>query len=87
MYQETYTQNNIYSNLKDNIATLTLLPLILIYLRQTSIMLTEKESKVRESMYIMGMKGKNYYFSWFMRYFIVLACIHLICSVIIARAL
>ena len=87
MYQESYTQNNIYTNLKDNIAILTLLPLILIYLRQTSIMLTEKETKVRESMYIMGMKGKNYYFSWFMRYFIVLVCIHLICSVIIARVL
>ena len=66
---------------------LTLLPLILIYLRQTSIMLTEKETKVRESMYIMGMKGKNYYFSWFMRYFIVLLCIHLICSIIVVRNL
>ena len=38
-------------------------------------------------MYIMGMKGGKYYFSWFMRYFIVLAVIHLICSVIFVRTL
>ena len=38
-------------------------------------------------MYIMGMKGINYYFSWFMRYFIVLVVIHLICSIIFVRAL
>ena len=38
-------------------------------------------------MYIMGMKGINYYFSWFMRYFIVLFCIHLLCSIILARVL
>lgn len=42
IYQQAYTQDNIYTNLADNIAVLTLLPLILIYLRQTSIMLTEK---------------------------------------------
>ena len=35
----------------------------------------------------MGMKGKNYYFSWFMRYFIVLVVIHLLCSIIMVRTL
>lgn len=38
-------------------------------------------------MYIMGMKGFNYFFSWFARYFIVYLVIHLICSVIITRQL
>lgn len=40
IYQEAYTQDNLYQNLGANIGTLTLLPLILIYLRQTSSMLT-----------------------------------------------
>ena len=35
----------------------------------------------------MGMKGSKYYFSWFMRYFIVLFVIHLLSSVILARTL
>lgn len=43
VYQETYTQDNIYQDLASNIGIITLLPLLLIYLRQTSIMLTEKE--------------------------------------------
>ena len=38
-------------------------------------------------MYIMGMKRSNYYFSWFMRYFIVLFITHLICTVIFVRTL
>ena len=41
-YQEAFILDNIYENLSDNISFLTLLPLLLIYLRQTSIMLTEK---------------------------------------------
>lgn len=45
------------------------------------------QSKVRESMYIMGMRGFYYYFTWFIRYFAVFLVIHLICSVIIARTL
>ena len=50
-------------------------------------MLYEKESKIRESMYIMGMKGSKYYFSWFMRYFIVMFVTHLLCSIIFVRTL
>ena len=38
-------------------------------------------------MYIMGMKGFNYYFSWFCRYFIVFAILHLIGAAIISRQL
>ena len=38
-------------------------------------------------MYIMGMKGINYYFSWFMRYFIVLFVLHFICAIIFVRTL
>jgi ATP-binding cassette subfamily A (ABC1) protein 3 len=35
-------------------------------------------------MYIMGMKGFNYYFSWFCRYFFVFLVVHLISSSLIA---
>jgi hypothetical protein len=45
LYQQAFILDNIFTDLGDNIGTLVLLPLILIYLRQTSIMLTEKEVK------------------------------------------
>jgi ATP-binding cassette, subfamily A (ABC1), member 3 len=38
-------------------------------------------------MYIMGMRGSSYYFSWFIRYFVVMVVIHLICTIIIVRTL
>ncbi len=38
-------------------------------------------------MYIMGMKGFNYYFSWFCRYFIVYFIVNIICSAIIVSQL
>lgn len=42
MYQENYILDNIYSNLGGTIGIIALLPLLLIYLRQTSSMLSEK---------------------------------------------
>jgi|688.fasta_scaffold2574651_1 hypothetical protein len=42
MYQEKYVLDNIYANLGTTIGIITLLPLLLIYLRQTSSMLSEK---------------------------------------------
>jgi len=50
-------------------------------------MLQEKETKVRESMSIMGMKIRNYYFTWFVRYYSIYVILHLICSAIISRQL
>lgn len=38
-------------------------------------------------MSIMGMKMSHYYFTWFIRYFVVMVIVHLICSIIIARTL
>ena len=38
-------------------------------------------------MYIMGMKGINYYFSWFCRYFFVFLALHLFGSAIIVSQL
>jgi hypothetical protein len=41
------------------------------------------QTKIRESMSIMGMKLSSYYFSWFVRFFAVYLVLHLICSGII----
>jgi ATP-binding cassette subfamily A (ABC1) protein 3 len=38
-------------------------------------------------MSIMGMKIRNYYFSWFVRYYAVYVALHLICAVIIVGVL
>jgi ATP-binding cassette subfamily A (ABC1) protein 3 len=38
-------------------------------------------------MYIMGMKGINYYFSWFCRYFFVFLVLHLLGSAIVVAQL
>ena len=42
VYQNNDTKDNIFTNLGTSIGILTLLPLLFIYLRQTSAMLTEK---------------------------------------------
>lgn len=42
VYQEDYVLDKIYDNLGGTIGIITLLPLLLIYLRQTSSMLSEK---------------------------------------------
>jgi len=43
VYQENYILDKIYIDLGSNIGMIILLPLLIIYLRQTSSMLTEKE--------------------------------------------
>jgi hypothetical protein len=42
VYQEKYILDDIYSNLGGFIGIITLLPLLIVYLRQTSAMLAEK---------------------------------------------
>ena len=85
VYQEEYIYDVIYTNIVGSLGILILLPLLLIYLRQTATMLSEKETKVRESMSIMGMKMGYYYFTWFVRYFAVYFVMHLICAAIFVR--
>ena len=87
VYQQQYTKDNFYDNIGPQIGTIVLLPLLLIYLRQTSSMLSEKESKIRESMSIMGMSTGFYFFSWFFRYFFVYFFMHLIGTLIFVSQL
>jgi hypothetical protein len=85
VFQEELTLDNIYSKLKDTIGMIVLIPLLFIYLRQTSSMLGEKESKVKESLYIIGMFGFNYYFTWFAREFVVYDVVAAISSLILSQ--
>ena len=64
-----------------------MLPLLVIYLRQTSEMLGEKEKKIRESMSIMGMKLWVYYLTWFIRFFVIYLIVHGISSGIMTATL
>jgi ATP-binding cassette, subfamily A (ABC1), member 3 len=84
-YQEYFVLDAIYSKLKDVIGMLVILPLLIIYLRQTSAMLSEKESKVKESMYIIGMTGFSYYFTWFVRVFIVYEVVFILSALILSQ--
>ena len=86
IYQEEYVDDPIYYFLGNSLEFLILFPLLIMYLRQTSSMLTEKEKKIKESMSIMGMKGWIYYLTWFIRYFLAYLILHLICSAIFVGA-
>ena len=87
IYQEDYVDDPLYDFVGDSIEFLTLLPLLFVYLRQTSIMLAEKEKKIRETMLIMGMKLWIYYLTWFLRYFVIYLLIALIGSGVLVAAL
>jgi ATP-binding cassette, subfamily A (ABC1), member 3 len=56
------------TTLKGNFAPYVVLPLIIVYLRMTYGLLTEKEKKIKEGMKIMGMKDSSFYFSWVIWY-------------------
>lgn len=87
IYQEKYTFDGIYVYLSGSFDFLVLLPLLIIYARQTSAMLEEKEKRIRESMSIMGMSTSTYYGTWFLRYFCIYLVVHLINSAIISSQL
>ncbi len=86
IFQEEYTLDNIFLFMEDSIGLMFLLPLMVIYLRQTSSMMKEKETKIRETMSIMGMNLPLYYFTWFVRWFLTYFLVHLIGSIIITLA-
>ena len=62
--------------------------MLLIYIlpvyRLISNIVSEKESKARESMKMMGLKDFSYWLSWFVYYFIVVTIISGICTIILA---
>lgn len=69
--------------LKGNMATFLVLPLIVVFLRMCSGILTEKEKKIREGMKIMGMRDCPFYLSWITWYMIIYTVISIIITIIL----
>ena len=61
-----------------------LLMYILPVYRLISNIVSEKETKARESMKMMGLKDFSYWLSWFTYYFIIVTLISVICVIILA---
>ena len=64
-------------------ASLIVLPLIIVFLRMTYGLLQEKEKKIKEGMKIMGMNDSSFYLSWLIYYEIIYFIISLIVSAIL----
>ena len=64
-------------------ASLIVLPLIIVFLRMTYGLLQEKEKKIKEGMKIMGMNDSSFYLSWLIYYEIIYFIISLIVSYIL----
>lgn len=69
--------------MKGNMATFLVLPLIVVFLRMCSSILTEKEKKIREGMKIMGMQDTPFYMSWITWYMIIYTFISIIVTLIL----
>lgn len=76
IYQEPYVFDSLFLYLGNSFEFINLLPLLILFLRQTSFMLEEKEKKIRESMLITGMSLWRYYATWFIRYFVIYLIVH-----------
>lgn len=61
-----------------------LLMYILPVYRLISNIVSEKESKARESMKMMGLSDSSYWLSWFTYYFIVVTIISILCLIILS---
>ena len=59
------------------------LPLIVVFLRMSSSILTEKENKIREGMKIMGMQDASFYLSWVSWYMIIYTIISIVITIIL----
>jgi len=59
------------------------LPLIVVFLRMSSSILTEKENKIREGMKIMGMQDASFYLSWVSWYMIIYTIVSILITIIL----
>lgn len=79
-----YTDDPFRYFLETNLPFFMLLIYILPVYRLISNMVTEKESKARESMKIMGLKDFSYWLSWFAYHLFSVTVISLLCIVILS---
>jgi len=73
-----YKKSNIYDKLSSFIGILTMLPILLTYLKFVSSILKEKETRISENLKNMGLRVFNNYLAWIFFYITVV----FICSVI-----
>jgi len=79
-----YTYDDFMYFLETNLPFFMLLIYILPVYRLISNIVTEKESKARESMKIMGLKDFSYWLSWFAYHLFSVTVISILCVVILS---
>lgn len=79
---KAYTQNDFMDNIGASLALFILLIFIAPQYRFIGMVTSEKASRAREGMKIMGLKDSPYWLSWFIYYFGVSTAIAIICAFI-----
>jgi len=77
--------NSFFKKITNNLNNLNkpVLPLIVVFLRMSSSILTEKENKIREGMKIMGMQDASFYLSWISWYMIIYTIVSILVTLIL----
>ncbi|KAL4492594.1 hypothetical protein ABPG72_007707 [Tetrahymena utriculariae] len=84
--QQSYVDDTMASVMQGNMATFLVLPLIVVFLRMSSTIMTEKEKKIREGMRIMGMQDTPFYLSWITWYMIIYTVISIVVTLILKES-
>ena len=81
---DAYIKDDFGQVLKAMLPFFMLLMYILPVYRLISNIVSEKETKARESMKMMGLSDTSYWFSWFVYYFIIVLIISIACTIILS---
>ena len=81
---DAYIKDDFDRVLKAMLPFFMLLMYILPVYRLISNIVSEKETKARESMKMMGLSDFSYWLSWFVYYFIIVLIISIACTIILS---
>jgi ATP-binding cassette subfamily A (ABC1) protein 3 len=81
---DAYIKDDFDRVLRTMLPFFMLLMYILPVYRLISNIVSEKETKARESMKMMGLSNSSYWFSWFVYYFIIVLIISIACTIILS---
>lgn len=84
VHMEKHTSDEFPNMLKNSFGVYLILPLMIIFLRNTYALLYEKEKKLREGMKMMGLSNTSFYLSWIITYFIIYTIISIIATVLLS---
>lgn len=84
MRADDYVKDNFSIFLSSLLPFFMLIMYILPLYRTLSRVISEKESKAKESMRMMGLSDFSYWLSWFTYYFIVVTSISILCVIVLA---